>query len=113
LEQPPVVLLVPAKNGKLPRQGSLATVQPDSLQVLALKRAEKGKGFVLRVQGTNEKTVQGKLEWLGNSIKLGAVRSGQIKSWLLEPTRATWNATVVDLAEDPTEKKSKEKKSRR
>jgi alpha-mannosidase len=106
LEQPPVVLLVPAKKGKLPRQGSLASVQPDSLQVLALKRAETGKGFVLRVQGTNEKTVQGKLVWMGASIKLGSVRSGQIKSWLLEPTESAWKATVVDLSEEPSHSQS-------
>ena len=106
LEQPPVLLLVPSKKGKLPRRGSLASLQPASLQLLAIKRAETGKGFVLRVQGTHEKTLQGKLEWLGNSIKLGPVRSGQIKSWLLEPAGSGWNATVVDVSEKITEKKS-------
>jgi alpha-mannosidase len=109
LEQPPVVLLVPSNKGKLPRQGSLASLQPASLQLLAIKRAEAGKGFVLRVQGTHEKTVQGKLEWMGSSINLGSVRNGQIKSWHLEPTESTWKATVVDLSEEPTEKKSKER----
>ena len=109
LEQPPVVLLVPSRKGKLPRRGSLAALQPASLQLLALKRAEAGRGFVLRVQGSPDKTVQAKLEWMGRSIDLGPVRSGQIKSWLLQQTQSTWKATVVDLAEDPQEKKSKER----
>jgi hypothetical protein len=81
--------------------------------LLAIKRAETGKGFVLRVQGTHEKTVQGKLEWMGSSINLGSVRSGQIKSWLLEPIESTWKATVVSLSENPKVTKSEEKKSRR
>ncbi|HEY0256637.1 MAG TPA: glycoside hydrolase family 38 C-terminal domain-containing protein, partial [Candidatus Methylacidiphilales bacterium] len=113
LEQPPVVLLVPSRKGTLPRHGSLVSLQPASLQLLAIKRAETGKGFVLRVQGTHEKTIQGKLDWMGHAIHLGSVRSGQIKSWLLEPTESTWKATVVDLSEDSIGKKSEEKKSRR
>jgi alpha-mannosidase len=107
LEQPPVVLLVPSKKGKLPRVGSFASLQPDSLQVLALKRAETGRGFVLRLQGSSSKTVQAKLEWMGSSINLGAVRSGQIMSWLLEPAASAWKATVVDLSEEPIGKKSR------
>jgi alpha-mannosidase len=104
LEQPPVVLLVPSKKGKLDRQGSLASLKPDSLQLIALKRAETGSGFILRVQGSSGKTVQAKLDWLGNPINLGPVRSGQILSWLLEPFESTWNATKVDLSEHPIEK---------
>jgi alpha-mannosidase len=109
LEQPPVVLLVPSRKGKLPRHGSLAALQPTSLQLLALKRAETGRGFVLRVQGSPDKTVQAKLDWMGRSIDLGSVRSGQVKSWLLQQTQSTWKATLVDLAEDPAEKKSKKR----
>ena len=105
LEQPPVVQQVPAKKGRLPRQGSIASLQPASLQLLALKRAETGRGFVLRVQGTQNKTVQAKLKWLGTSIDLGTVRSGQIVSWHLEPAKPAWKSTVVDLSEEPTEKR--------
>lgn len=111
LEQPPVVLMVPSRKGSLPRQGSLAALQPASLELLALKRAETGRGFVLRVQGTHEKTVQAKLDWMGSTIQLGSVRSGQIKSWLLEAAESTWTATVVDLAEE-SKQKHKETKSR-
>ncbi len=107
LEQPPLVLLVPSKKGKLPRIGSLASLHPGSLQLLALKRAETGNGYVLRVQGSSGKTVRAKLKWMGSSISLGAVPSGQIMSWLLEPAASTWKATVVDLSEEPKGKKGK------
>jgi alpha-mannosidase len=113
LEQPPLAILVPSRKGTLPRQGSLASLQPASLQLLALKRAETGRGFVLRVQGSPGKTVQAKLDWMGSSINLGPVRNGQIVSWLLEPTESTWKTTVVDLSENPKETPSEEKKSRR
>lgn len=104
LEQPPIVLLVPSRKGKLPRYGSLASLKPASLQLIALKRAESGRGFVLRVQGASGKTVQAHLEWLGHSIHLGSVRSWQIRSWLLEPSETTWKATPVDLSEHPNDK---------
>lgn len=104
LEQPPVVMLVPSKKGKLPRSSSVASLQPASLELLALKRAESGKGFVVRAQATAGKTVQARLAWMGSSIELGSVRSGQIVSWHLESTKGRWKATVVDLAENRKEK---------
>jgi alpha-mannosidase len=105
LEQPPLVLLVPSKKGKLPRRGSLASLHPASLQVLALKRAETGRGFVLRAQAPAGKTVRARLEWMGRSIDLGKVRGGQIVSWHLEPVKSAWKTTVVDLSEDRKGKK--------
>ena len=100
LEQPPVVQLVPAQKGRLPRSGSLASLQPESLQLLALKRAESGRGFVLRVQAQAGKTVPASLQWMGSTLKLGPIRGGQIVSWHLESTKAGWKATMVDLAEN-------------
>jgi alpha-mannosidase len=106
LEQPPVVLLVPAKKGKLPKSGSLATLLPSSLQVLALKRAENGKGFVLRVQAPAGKAVQARLNWMGRGIVLGEVRGGRIISWRLEPASSGWKATRVDAGENQEAKKT-------
>ncbi len=102
LEQPPVVQLVPAGQGRLPRLGSLVTLEPASLELLAIKRAEEtADRFVLRVQGPPEKAVQGRLDWMGTVLELGAVKSGQIASWLLEPAGAGWKAVPVDLSEEP------------
>jgi alpha-mannosidase len=101
LEQPPAVVLVPAKKGKLPRSGSIASLQPESLEVLALKRAASGKGFLLRVQGTASKTVEATFAWNGKLISLGQVKSGQIRSWLLTLSKDSWKASAVSLAEEP------------
>ncbi len=106
LEQPPVVMLVPASKGKLPRVGSLASLQPASLQLLALKRAEEGKGYILRVQGSKGKSVRAKLNWMDNVIELGTVKSGQILSWYLEKNKSGWTARAIDLTENSLEKKS-------
>lgn len=65
LEQPPIAVLVPAKAGTLPRTGSLAALSPVSLQVLALKKAEDGKGLVLRGQETAGRSTAVQLRWLG------------------------------------------------
>lgn len=101
LEQPPVVLLVPSKSkkGDLPRAGSLAALEPASLQILAFKRAESGKGFVLRAQVLEGSTVKAKLTWQGKAIVLGAVRAGEIATWLLAKTKTGWKATRTDATE--------------
>lgn len=101
LEQPPVVLLVPSKSkaGDLPRMGSLAALEPRSLQCLALKRAESGRGFVLRVQAAAGAPVQAKLTWQGCVLSLGQVRGGAIASWRLARSKDGWKATRTDLTE--------------
>lgn len=105
LEQPPVVVVVPARKGKLPKSGSLATLEPESLQVLALKAAEAGKGFILRVQAPVGPTLRARLRWLGQPIALGAVKGGQIISWHLKQIGKEWKATEVDSIEIPQVKK--------
>jgi alpha-mannosidase len=100
LEQPPVVLLVPSKKGKLPRRGSLASLQPESLQLLALKRAESGGGFILRAQAFGARPVRARLHWMKHQLDLGVVRTGRIVSWRLEPKKNGWNVALVDLAEN-------------
>ena len=101
LEQPPIVLLVPPRKGTLPRSGSLAALHPASLQLLALKRAEDGKGFILRAQGTAAQAAEARLEWAGKLMPLGRVLPGEIVSWQLKPHRTGWKTTRVDLAEIP------------
>jgi alpha-mannosidase len=105
LEQPPVVMLVPARKGKLPKSGSLAALEPAALQVLALKAAESGKGFVLRVQAPAGRALRARLIWMGRPIILGPVKGGKIVSWHLEKIRSGWRSTEVDSMEIPLRKK--------
>lgn len=113
LEQPPVILLVPPKAGPLPRQGTLGGLKSPSLQILALKRAERGRGFVLRAQAPAGKTIRARLEWRGSMIDLGSVRGGQIVSWLLESGKSGWKATAIDLAENSPRQKSQRRPKRK
>ena len=89
LEQPPLVLLVPAKKGKLAREGSFLDMAPGSLQLLALKRAEDGRGLILRAQQTTGRKVRGHLTWLGRRIDLGWIAASEIATWRLLGHKAT------------------------
>jgi alpha-mannosidase len=100
LEQPPVVVLVPPHKGTLPRSGSLASLEPASLQLLALKQAEDGKGLILRVRNTGPKTVNPALTWLGRRVALSAVKGQAIASWRLRRTKAGWKASATTTLED-------------
>ncbi|MEI8388236.1 MAG: glycoside hydrolase family 38 C-terminal domain-containing protein, partial [Verrucomicrobiota bacterium] len=101
LQQPPVVLLVPPKKGPLRRSGSLAELTPASLKLVAVKRAETGKGVVVRVQASAGPPVTAKLAWLGKKMTLGRVRGGELASWLLSPAKSGWETARVLLTEDP------------
>ncbi len=89
LEQPPLVLLVPAKKGPLARQGSFLELSPRSLQILALKRAEDGRGLILRVQESKGRKVQGRLTWLGQRLDLGEIAAWEIATWRVLGHKAT------------------------
>ena len=104
LEQPPIVLLVAPKKGGLPRSGSAAALSPAGLQLLALKRAEDGKGAVLRVQAPAGKPLKAQLQWLGEKIALGPVRGGEIASWRLAQTKSGWKAVRVGVNEKTAKK---------
>jgi alpha-mannosidase len=79
LEQPPIVQTVPAKPGRLPRAGSVLEL-PASLRLLALKPAEDGRGWILRVQGQGDHCV-----WLGRRLRLPATG---FSTWRLTAGRA-------------------------
>ncbi|MFA4945289.1 MAG: glycoside hydrolase family 38 C-terminal domain-containing protein [Lentisphaeria bacterium] len=100
LEQPPVSLVVPAKAGKLPRSGSLAALSPATLQLLALKRAEDGRGLVLRVLETAGQECPATLEWLGQKLDLGGVAANRIATWRLRRKGSAWEAVRSSILED-------------
>ncbi|HEY8966204.1 MAG TPA: hypothetical protein VIM58_07165, partial [Candidatus Methylacidiphilales bacterium] len=101
LEAPSVVQIAAPAKGDLPRRGSLAALRPASLELLALKRAEDGRGFVVRLRASARRTVAAKLAWLGRTVSLGAVPGGTIASFRLVLSGKAWKASPVDLAEFP------------
>lgn len=100
LEQPPVVLQVPAGPGRLPREGSLAELLPDALQILALKPAEDEKGWVLRVQETAGVEAVGKLVWMEQPLSLGRIGPREIASWKITTENGSVRATRTTIGED-------------
>jgi alpha-mannosidase len=99
LEQAPVVLTVPPGKGKHKRTGSLLELTPSSVRLLALKRAEDGRGFILRAQAAPGKAVKVSMLWLGRKIQLGALNGGEIATWKLQSTKTGWKATRLKLPE--------------
>ena len=99
LEQPPVVVLVPPGEGKLKRTGSLLELTPPSARLLALKQAEKGRGFILRAQAAPGTPINLKALWLGNKFALGPLNGGEIGSWKLQSTKTGWKCIRLKSSE--------------
>jgi alpha-mannosidase len=99
LEQAPVVLTVPPGKGKHKRTGSLFEITPSSVRLLALKRAEDGRGFILRAQAAPGKAVKVSMLWLGKKIQLGALNGGEIATWELQESKNGWKAVRLKLPE--------------
>ena len=116
LVSPPVVEMVaakPARRGLLPRSGSLVGLAPTTLALLALKRAEDGKGLVLRVQEISGTATVATLTIGGKNVALGRVDAHAIRSWRLTTRGTTWQAVPCDALELPLKAKtipSKKKK---
>jgi len=99
LEMPPVALCVAPKAGDLPRHGSLLELRPAGLQLLALKPAEDGDGWVLRLQGPAGQAAKAALVWCGRKLALGTVAPGAIVSWRLRRAADAWLAERVNSQE--------------
>ena len=101
LVSPPVVEMVAAKpirRGLLPRSGSLIALAPTCLALLALKRAEDGKGLVLRVQETSGTASVATLTVGGKDLRLGRVEANAIASWRLSTRGRSWQAVPCETA---------------
>ena len=101
LEQPPCVVLVPPKNGRLPRRGSMAELTPSALHLVALKKAEDGRGFVVRIQAPAGKPLMARLSWMGEKLILGRVMGSEIASWRLLRGKSGWTSKRITLTERP------------
>jgi alpha-mannosidase len=100
LEQPLVSILVPPHKGKWKRSGSLASIGPDNIKLLALKPAEDGKGLILRVQETSGKATQPQLKIAGKAVKLSRVEANRIATWRLTGKPGAMKARESNIAEE-------------
>jgi len=99
LAMPPVALNVPAKRGSLNKSGSFASLPNSAIKLLALKPAEDGKGFVLRIQNASDKACVPKFTFHGNPVVLSKVNPWIIQTWSLTKSVGQWKAKPVTLLE--------------
>ena len=96
LEEPPVVLAIPAKMGDLERRASLAEIQPSSVRILSLQAAANegvpDGGLLLTLQEMNGQTVTPRVKWLGQTVRLGPIDGGKIAVWSLSLAQGEWTA---------------------
>jgi alpha-mannosidase len=99
LEQPPVSQTVPAHPGSLPRSGSLFSLKPAHVQLLALKPAENGKGWVMRVQEITGKRTLLTGCWLNHDLEFGMIEPWAIHSFRLIRQDKKWAVTPTSTLE--------------
>jgi alpha-mannosidase len=96
LEQPPVVLMVPARKGPLKRKGSLLEIAPASVRLLALKGRGRARGMTLRLQALPGQSANVVANLLGSKIPLGLLCGGEIGTWRLQSSKSGWKASRID-----------------
>lgn len=99
LEQPPVALLVLAKPGEWARSGSLITLVPNGLTLLAIKAAEKGNATIVRIHNTTAKSATPVLTLAGRSTTLTQLRPNEIGTWRLTRKATRWLARRIVASE--------------
>ena len=99
LEQPVVAQSMPPHGGTLARVGSLFSIRQANVQLLALKPAENGIGWIVRVQETAGKATSLRGRWLNHEIGFGLVRPRSICSFRLTGQNGLWKVKPTDVQE--------------
>lgn len=102
LERPPTVCHAPAGPGGLPRSGSFASIRGENLELIALKPANDGNGYVIRIQERGGRDADVCMQWLGKDLELGRIKAWRIVSWRLKMDGRIWKAAPCDIAEKKT-----------
>lgn len=99
LEQPLIAQPVSPHPGKLPKSGSLFTLKAENIQLLAIKPAEDGKGWIVRVQEIAGRAMSLKARWLDQEIGLGAVKPWSITSFRVNKQGRKWLSKPTNIQE--------------
>lgn len=91
LERPPVVLTVSPAPGDSKRSGSLLSITPSSVHLLAL-RAVNETEWILRLQAGPKRVAKVTAVWLGRKLSLGRLRMHEIGTWRLSVRKGKWSA---------------------
>jgi len=99
LEQPVVVQSVPPHTGALPKSGSLFSIKQPNAQLLALKPAENGNGWIVRIQETAGKATSLTGQWLDHQIDFGFIKARSLNSFRLTRSKELWIITPTNVQE--------------
>lgn len=83
LERPPLCIFAPPHDGELARKGSFASVAPDTVELLAIKPADDGRGMILRLRETAGKRPRARFTWMGKRLDLGEIAPNTMATWRL------------------------------
>ncbi len=99
LEQPIVVQMTSPHPGALPRSGSLFALEPSHVQLTALKPADKGRGWIVRIQETAGRAAQIRGHWLGHPVRFGPIGPWGLRTFRIAPRGRGWKVTPTCIQE--------------
>ena len=98
LNMPPVVITAHSHKGSLPPVASLLTLDAPDLELTALKQADDGNGYIVRVADRHGRGGQGTMRWDGQTFPVAAAPF-EVVTLRLERVAESWTATVCDMIE--------------
>jgi len=98
LNLPPVAITMHAHPGPLGASGSLAELEGDELELTALKPAEDGRGYIVRIADRHGYGGVGRLIWMGTAFSV-ACKGYEVLTLRLEERDGHWQATPCDMIE--------------
>jgi alpha-mannosidase len=105
LEEPPVVMCVPAWAGPLKATGSTMACLTPELKILSL--VNQGRAFGLRLQNIANVQVDAAISWLGQHLALGSVGPWEIATWKIEQLSGRWSGRRTEATQTPDGKPRK------
>jgi alpha-mannosidase len=102
LVEPPLAMTVTPSAGDWARSGSLLSLEaePQSVRLLALKPAEDGRGWILRLHSQVKHELKVGLTWLGQAIYLPGLAPLELATYRLDQSAdGGWSAERCTLLE--------------
>ncbi|MFZ1770888.1 MAG: glycosyl hydrolase-related protein, partial [Caldilinea sp.] len=98
LNQPPLPVTMHSHPGDLPRQAEMASLDSRDVEVTAIKAAEDGNGFIVRVADVHGRGAGFTLTWLGQPFAL-EVAPFEVATVRLSEQAGQWRMQQCDMLE--------------
>ena len=87
-------------TGDRPRQASLLALTSPEMEMTALKHAENGEGYIVRVADSHGRGAQGALQWQRQSFPV-SLAPFEVATLRLTKTSDRWQISACDMLERP------------